>query len=56
MNQRIEQVQEIAQHNNAAASSNQQSVQSYGQALEQITGAIQAVSEVVHQLGQDSEK
>lgn len=56
MNQRIEQVQEIAQHNNAAASSNQQSVQAMVAALEQITGAIQAVSEVVHQLGQDSEQ
>lgn len=53
---RILEVQEIAQNNNSAATANQHSVQSMVEALAQITTAINAVSTVIHQLGQDSEK
>lgn len=53
---RVEEVQGIAVENNQEAQSNQQNVQHMVDSLVQITNAINGVSNVVNQLGSDSEK
>lgn len=56
ISQRIEEVQGIAVTNNDEATANQSHVQHMVDSLVKITGAINEVSTVVNQLGEDSEK
>lgn len=56
VSQRINEVQEIAVENNSEAASNQTNVQNMVDSLVKITTSINEVSNVVNQLGDDSEK